>query len=426
VQPRTFSQSGIQQRLIISDVIGNKNKTLFATDSCGYDNDQTLTSVEGDLLKTTQGVNFLKEISPDDVRKVKGWYELTLPTKVNSINVSINENNQHHWDGGAFRLSRVQGSKVQYRIIGDDRRLIDIRALNAKNQLLSLNSDTVDGDIRTLEFNGGVVGLELLVAQELQSKRFEFTLNTTQVKTSKQFKKSHVNRTIKAFTKSERSKFRKRANDKSFLTVQPIAKDELGRSQTKTAHLIFNLKKPRGVAEEMSGEIIIPFNELLLTGVDALSVNLEINQKHKTEFSPTFKFDNTAKSSFEVDGQRYLRGLFSIKLDKEIDEINSVSGKLNFELPSKINRKVANVGAETKSDLRLLGYEYGAIPLSRYASAKDFFTAVLVSKSGSVYLAEKSPPNILSFDYAGQAKKIELLSVSNYDRFSESFKVDIR
>lgn len=428
-----WPQSGIQQNLVVTDALNAEGQTLLAKIKClstgnfssslQHSNDHTV--LDAGFLKSTHSVDLIKGVSPDDIQLIKGFYALNVPTVVSRINVSMSSDRQASWADGRFRLSRVQGSTVQYRIFGNENSLVDIRAMNSEGQLLSRKSANNEGDISTMVFNGSVASIELFVAKEWQEKRFEFVLETLRIKESNALKKNHINRMIKAFTKSERSKFRKRAPTEPLLKALPIAGSELGRVRTKTAHLLFRLESLNNVPSKLTGEVIVPFNELLFREPNSLTIYLELNKKYKTEVSPNFSFEDTAKNSIEIGGQRYLRGNFSIKIDKKLKKINRINGKLNFELPSKLNRKVATIGASRKNDLQVLRYEYGISPSSVYAVSKEYYSAVLMAKSGLLYLAQKPSEKVLQFNTAGQAKKIELLTVSKYERFSEKFKLRI-
>lgn len=432
-ESEAWPQSGIHQNLVVSEVLGAKGQSLLSKDNClpvaaFSSSSETLSKhavLDSGLLRSIERVNLIKNASPDDVKRVKGWYDFSVPTSVERVNVSMSDVAQARWPDGRFRLSRIEGSTVQYRTFGNDKNLVDIRAMNSDGQRLSRKSKSKKGEISTLVFNGSVATVELIIAKEWYDERFEFTLDSLQAKGLNTLKKNHTNRTIKAFTKSERSAFRKRAPTELLLNALPIAGSELGRVKTKTAHLMFNLESLNNVPSKLIGEVIVPFNELLFQESNSLTIYLELNKKYKTEVSPNFYFENTTNNSVEIDGQRYLRGRFSINLDKKLLKIDRIKGKLNFELPSKINRKIATIGTSRKNDLQVLRYQYGISPSSTYAVSKEYYSAVLTTKSGLVYLAQKPSEKMLQFNVGGQAKKIELLSVSKYERFSEKFNLKV-
>lgn len=420
-----LSQSGIQQLFGITDVLNDKSKSILGSVPCSAAdvNSNSVISTDG-YLSTSVSTPLATKTSPNDINRLKGYYELNVPTSVKRVTVAMTAGRKVSWPEGYFRLSRIQGSTVQYRSIDKKRHLLAVHAVNANDQILSQQAVRQDGDMTTVTYNGLVKSLNLSIASAWKSEGFEFTLNSVEAKLAKSQAPKLQTVELNAFTRSERSKFRKRMPVAELLKKFPISKSELGRSTTKSTHIIFDLESSNSVPSRLTGHIIMPFNQLLLADQDTLSVYLELNKKYKAQFKPSFSGN---ENIFTIAGKRYLKGEFSIKLDKAIAKIDSVKGELKFNMPSRFKRKTATIANALKSDLELLSYDYSGAGASNYRVKTGADIGLLTSKSGATYLADTSSSGILKFNKAvGSPKKIELINVTKRNRFTENFKLSLK
>jgi hypothetical protein len=420
-----WSESGIQQLFGITDVLNDKGKSILGSMSCiAKDAGQnSIISADG-YLKTSISTPLVKVASPDDINRLKGYYELNVPTSVQRVIVALDGDRKVSWPEGYFRLSRIQGSTVQYRSIDYKNHLLAVHAMNANDQILSQQSVSLDGDVTTVRYNGVVEKVALSIAGAWESERFEFTLNSVEAKFLKSNARELQPVELSVFNRSEKNKFRKKMPSVGMLKAFPVGDSELGRSTTKSTHMIFDLESSKNVPTRLSGHILMPFNQLLLADPNTLSVYVELNKKYKAQFKPSFSGKD---SVLTVDGKRYLKSEFSIKLDKEIVKINSVSGELKFNMPSRFKRKLATIGKNQKSDLELLSYDYSGNGASYYRTKTDADIGLLTSKAGVTYLADTSSPNTLKFnEVVGSPKNVELINVTKRSRFSEKFKLSIK
>lgn len=418
-------QSGIQQLFGITDVLNDKGKSILGSVPCLADDVMSSSQITTDgYLSTSVSTPLATKSSPDDINRLKGYYELNVPTSVKRVTVAMAGDRKVSWPEGYFRLSRIQGSTVQFRSIDKKHHLLAVQAVNADGQVLSQQAMRQDGDINTVTYNGRVDSLVLSIASKRESERFEFTLNSVEAKLARSQVRKRETVELDVFSRSERNRFRKRMPAAEMLKKFPISKSELGRPTTKSTHIIFDLESSNGVPSRLNGRIVMPFNQLLLASPDALSVYVELNKKYKVQFEPNYSGD---ENIFSVAGKRYLKGEFSIKLDKETAKIDSVKGELKFNMPSRFKRKIAKIGKGQKNDLVLLSYDYSGNGASYYRLKTEADIGLLTSKSGANYLADTSSPSILKFDKAvGSPKKIELINVTRRSRFSENFKLSIK
>lgn len=412
---KAWSQSGIQQQLGIYDVLDEKGKSLIQQSQCS--NSRVVLN-DDNSLQSNAGVQLLPSIKPVDAKILKGWYEIKAPTAVRRVSTSMGAEQSVGWQGGAFRLSRIQGSTVEYRVYGEQQNLLSIRGVNAEGQDLLEHSVKKEGDIVSIIFNGQVASVDLLIVDTWTDEKFDFRLNALEAKPTKNTLAKHQSQDIVAFTRSEKSAFRKRLTSDELLKHFPTTSTEYGRIKTKSAHIILKLEKQNDLPSSLIGDVIVPLNDLLLVSSDAVKIHIELNRKYKAEFNIDFN-----DAAFTVTGKQYLKGRFSIKLNKLIDTLDTVEGALRFSLPSRLTKRTAAIGNATNSDLQLIGYDYSGDGKSIYLSNKEYDMALLTSQSGKRYLAKKLATKTFEFNSVNQPKLIELFTVKKTNRFSEKFKL---
>lgn len=423
-----WSESGIMQGLWVNDVTNERRKSLISPNDCSQRAINNGTELTDDgFLNSDASIKINANL--DDVHRLKGRYKLKVPIDVFSTNVLMTNNRRVNWTNGYLRLSRMAGSTVQYRVFGDDTALLAVKALNAQGQVLSKHSSQIERGLTTITFNGKVDRLQAFVAQNWQDEQFDFTLNSVFAKEQKQ-RLSNASLPIKSvigFGRSERSKFRKkRLSEANAKKAIPVSSQELGRAQTKSAHMIFKIEQPKNASKRLKGVVIVPFNELLIANSDSLTVYIELNRKYKSEFKINFK-DN--KSLLKVNGVNYLQGDYSIVLDKRIANIERIEGALKFALPQRLSSVDADLkNAKSKDSAKAIRYEYDESPASFYRLNKDVDFAILTQGSGETFISQKTDQNrVITFSGAvGQAKNIELYRVSKTNRFTEKFTFRVK
>ena len=413
---KAWSNSGVQQKIGVYDVLNRNGKSLLQTSEClnidGVLNDDN-------SIQSSSTVRLLNNVGPDDAQILKGWYQLKAPTKAKRLSASMVAGQSVSWNNGAFRLSRVQGSTVQYRVYGQQQDLLTIRGVNAEGQDLHEHSVKKDGDVITATFNGLVDHVDLLIAEAWENEKFDFSLSDVKAKPTQKNITKHRSQDVIAFTRSEKAAFRKRLPNDKLLKRFPVSNSEYGRIQTKSSHIILTLETLNGTPDILVGDVVVPLNDLLLVTPDAVKIYIELNKRYKAEFNVAF-----TERAFTVDQRRYLKGRFSIKLDKLIDKLDTVDGTLKFSIPSRLAKRTAAIGRVQSSDLQLMSYDYSnGDGVSRYLARDEYDIALLTSQSGKRYLARKLTPKAFEFDSANEPKMIELFSIKKRNRFSEKFNL---
>lgn len=116
--------------------------------------------------------------SAEAIDRISGTVSFGWPAQVTRIVLDIGAGQQVEHNGLSFHLGDVSNGRVRYQLSGQTDNLLEVRALNARNQVLRQEwsmSDGFTGRV-TQSFHGVVEGLELYIADQFANREVSFAL----------------------------------------------------------------------------------------------------------------------------------------------------------------------------------------------------------------------------------------------------------
>lgn len=194
-----LGEEAMPAELVITDVIDAQGKSLLSGPICGdrdprtpeaikqsyttsrFENGQLVSGralIGEKTLLLPAGVNF------PQVAQIKGYIDYRLPAAVEKKIIPAPLAGQRvDMHGLRVRFKSTATSNLDFEYSGDTRRLLQVNALNASNQVLATSSAMRrgmflgSGRAATIEIKGALAAAEVVVARELETRRYEFELN---------------------------------------------------------------------------------------------------------------------------------------------------------------------------------------------------------------------------------------------------------
>lgn len=169
--------------LLITGVEGRGGEALLAKEHCGPDRNELPVQLSnhfgGEVLKGAKAVRLREGSEPEDVARIAGEVVLRLPTRTERVELAAAPGEVER-AGARLAIRGVKGSSVSYEVSGEADALLQLRATNAKGQVLAEDSrSAVGGSGRrsvSVLFAGEVQGVEAIFALEEVEVRYAFAL----------------------------------------------------------------------------------------------------------------------------------------------------------------------------------------------------------------------------------------------------------
>jgi hypothetical protein len=184
--------------LSVTDVLDAEGNSLLSTPACGSDEQRAPTAINnsygtsrfennnlvaGRALSGNKDILMAKGVTFLQVARIKGHIDYGLPTAVTTTLVSAPfAGKVVDVNGVRVRFMSAGASSLSIEYSGDTQKLLHIHALNAAGKPLSDSSSMRSsvffgsGKKSSLDFNGTIAQVELIVAETVDKQRYEFEL----------------------------------------------------------------------------------------------------------------------------------------------------------------------------------------------------------------------------------------------------------
>ena len=454
-----WSSSGIKQSLSITGVFDNDGNELMVDERCvkaRFNRDlnhqpSNSTNYSNGVVITQKTVRLIDVADATNIDTVNGRYDLTAPVDVMSESVSLNRPDVA-WEGGSFTLSDINDGQVTYVLSDEDDRLLDVRGLNAKGQVLSMGSGMSAGKQFTKTFKGQVASLQLFIAGRFESQSFDFTIDSIiPTPVTKKATNSPLNTIGEPvlFNKRNEGIFSKvipfsRTNDKDAnslknklswrsVSLDASESNEIGRVSTKSSEIFFLHDEKSSWNHELKGVVMLPFDDALqfTDGLVSASLMLDGNDSRTS---------NVAISRSTVNGKAtpeislldldYSIGSFTVPFKEQRSKIKKIEGVLEYTLPTKI--MMNSIDLVNRTDINSGGlvfksYDFGWNGRVVYrlsdALAKAYFiklTTIDGAESKGKIVVSKDIKTV-EFETVAQAQKMDFYFIEDSHIVSENF-----
>jgi hypothetical protein len=174
--------------LVISSVKDAHGNELLRDERCVNRNEifgrsrnhepETMGSMAQDRAMIFKHVRLREGAKVEDIRRIEGHLSLTAPVAVSTLTVPLRAGESVTHAGARFYLSTVRDRSVSYQISGEQKRLVEVRALNGDGKPLRTGwrMSGEDGGRVTQNYEGRVHALELFVADRIVTHEVSFAL----------------------------------------------------------------------------------------------------------------------------------------------------------------------------------------------------------------------------------------------------------
>ncbi len=459
INAMSWGESGVIQRLMITDVLNGEGQQLIADEHCksgthGLETNQQASaqsSLNASKLDTSKSVRLNSGSSISDIAQVKGWSEIVIPTQIEKSTLSMDGARDANWEGGSLRLYSIKGSAVSYKMSGEQDNFISMRGRNAAGQVLSAYSSMSSGNNVVKTFAGEVAMVDVFSAADWYKNTIEFELDSLTPGNVSKSPPSVVKDDVSLFTAAGERNFNRalmldwmtddeRAEIEQILARQGYSFDgskesEIGRARSKSAHIFLKYDAENTWQKKLQGLILVPFEPATLQGSKSLMLRLSVDGVEHDSVVPAFSASSVNGRyvpDFESSKRSYSIGTFTLELDpnKVPAKISEITGTLDYRLPTSISTTSINgTKLESSRSITLRSIEYGLHAKTTYLVDKrisNFYSAKLFTADGSEHRADvASDPDgntTVAFSTDQPHKKIELYriidSVNKRERFS--------
>lgn len=377
-----WSSSGIKQNLSITSVFDRDGNELMVDERCikaRFNSDlnhqaSSSTNYSNGVIQTQKRVRLIDVVDVTRIQGLKGHYELIAPVDVVTKSVSMNSRDAE-WAGGSFTLSKISDGEVSYILNDNDNRLLDVRGLNAKGQVLSMGSGMSVGKQFTKNFKGQVDSIQLLIAGSLESQNFDFTVDSiipTPVKNNTEnigsatiaepiiFNKASVAKFSKAIPfgriSDKEAKSLKRALNWRGVSLDGDEQNEIGRVSSKSSELFFSHDQQSNWNHALTGVVLLPFDEALqfADGLVSLTLNIDGEDSIKTDVSISrTSINGKAIPGITLLNLGYDTGSFSVPFKEKRSKVNKIDGVIEYTLPLDVEVESIDMSSNSDADTGL-------------------------------------------------------------------------
>lgn len=172
-------QALLTQQFQITAVTDAEGQSLLSDDRCADRSGQFGTpnhepSTQGSVFLEQASISkrvHLKEgVTVEDIQAIDARYELSQAVQIKIVTLPLRAGEQIQHGGVTFDLISVGDRSVRYRLTGDPRHLLAVRARNAEGQVLRNNWRSGFGRLNDQHFYGPVAQLEVIMAGAFETR----------------------------------------------------------------------------------------------------------------------------------------------------------------------------------------------------------------------------------------------------------------
>jgi len=454
-----WNDSGIKQSLSITKVLDNEGNNLLLDERCTknkYNRElnhhaNESSNYSNGAIKNVKSVKLVNDGIPPKISKVVGEYRFKAPIDVELKDLTLTTPSQT-WQGGSFELTANKHGSISYVLKDEESRLLDVVGLNAKGQALSYSSSFGGGKRYTKKFKGDVATVRLALAGSFKEESFLFEIDSIIPTLKPEHKaeataklvskpltanKNQVTDFSAARSLDNLSEEQKKAiNSKlrwSGYSLETPEKHDLGNVTLNNSMLFFKHDAESSWSRDLSGLILMPHSEILLSADALVVAKLKIDGKpvepaiasiskatRGEQLVPTISNDE-----LELD-----MATFKIPFDEQPGQIKSIEGMLDFIFPTKTSVRTVRLNPDNQKieGLTFIEYIYNHNGATKYKLDESLKNASLIkftTLKGSEYTGKVQTDNgitTVTFDSLAEISQVDFWFVDESDIVTQAFK----
>jgi|GEM_PF-4628004 len=354
-----WSRSKAELNFSIDSVLDNDNQELLRDERC----DKTLPQFTQKNNEVANGFSSgntaahvnktirLKTASQfSNIKSVNGKLNLKAPVEVSSHKLTYKKGESFEHKDVQLKITDTQQQTVSYKVTGDEDKILEVRALNQKGDVLNRSQWSNFSGKVTAKYQGNIAELEVFVSERLFEKSIDFAISHEQLLAANPANQYQINHLPSATYKKQLDVFSN--TDLSQVTVESVknqfyfSKPPIGSHQINPLKLFLTHDYQSSWGFNPKLHITLPLIDSLTFNLQAIEINVEQESPFKTfvETRPSFVInkDNSIgkyKGNKTLSGNEYLFKSTELKLDiKSGDKLESLKGNITYNLPSSITQ----------------------------------------------------------------------------------------
>ncbi|WP_144392134.1 hypothetical protein [Pleionea sediminis] len=344
--------------------------------------------------------------SYEDIHKISGKLNFEAPVDVKSYTIPFKVNETAGNEHTHIKVLATQPSVASYKVIGDDKHLIEVRALNANGQVLQSSFRMGNNNRQNTTFEGKIDRLQVWVASRFIAKTVDFTLpsknllnseKATSYYTISQPTNTELNINDALFSNTDFSQLSEKDIKRHIYQYEKtVAKTE--RPSSVHVMLFHDYKSQWGNKPEL--KMIYPLIEDISFSPSVVSVTVNSPQYAKIYLKnrPSFRINSDRsigpiRPYFEINNKEFVLETVRLPMELEAGEkISNLEGEVVFNVPDSLSIEQLAIPALgksiTKHDVKIVFKKITNGFVSSYifeVSGEKFFNLIAITKEGRHY-----------------------------------------
>lgn len=345
-----------------------------------------------------------------EVANITGVLSFTIPTNVQTVDVKLKKGESYQQNGVRFFLNNVTQQSISYQLSGEKEKLLEVRGLNAKGEVLKESYSSTIAGKKTTRYKGDVVNLQLLIATKHSAYTSEFNLTADNFLPEQETTKYYLSVRPQMVSKEEwfkvTGKALKEKNVMDFLERGYASKNKVASWYQAPIGLLLTHNIKSTWNPDINYQLAIPLQTKLTDNLQAIEIKTRYENVQAASYftiSPYIVInDDQSRGEYRphraIDDIGFVKGGTEVKLGvKPQQKMGEVEGALNINLPKVI--ATINIGkpgftAETFThgiSVNIVTIESGFIPRYEYkVVAPNLINMIAVLDDGRELLPSQS------------------------------------
>tara|TARA_B100002049_G_C16085532_1_gene379310 strand:- start:8602 stop:11235 length:2634 start_codon:yes stop_codon:yes gene_type:complete len=352
-----WSSSKAELAISIDSVRNSEGENLLRNEQCierletygaknhevskGFSTSDNL-AYEVKTLRLNKGVGF------NDVDKVLGEVFFTVPVGVKSYDVSHKRGTIATTPDLVVVVKEAKRQSVLLEFDGNTDKLIEVRALNERGEVLNFNSYFGNDMRKSYQFKGDIDSLQLLYADEIKTVSKGFVINRADLLKTSKNNNSTVLPLPSKVVGTPQSEFDNVDSQALIKVIESLYPTGHNVASDAVSHVGLSLNHNFSSSWEYRPKLklAVPFIPELVNNLHSVSVELQSDGREEVyykDFSPPYKIgldglNGSYQASSVVSDKGFMSATLSIfdDLDRGI-KLNEVSGDVVLRLPRKVD-----------------------------------------------------------------------------------------
>jgi len=337
-----------------------------------------------------------------DIANINGTLKFSIPTKVELIAINLSKGAKFEQYGVRFYLNDFSQQSISYQLSGDKEKVLEVRALNNKGQVLSFSYSSGMGNRKTANYRGDIASIQLVIAKQKTEYESQFNLSADQFFPEQKIKDYYLSKRpakvskTQWLTKSIKQLPAQKVMD--YVSKGYSGENEVARWYSSPIGLLITHDNKSEWSTFLRYQLAIPLIDDLAYNLQAVEINTAHQQKLTTNYFPISphhvinKDQSKGKYSaaIKIANIGYLKNTSDIKLGlKPQQQLSEVTGKLKVNLPKKLT--TINVGTPDFTErsfnhgvnIKLVEINNSFIPRYQYQiSAPNLINMIAILEDG--------------------------------------------